>query len=69
MQPDYIRFVCCTAYSRVVHFKPHLTTGAVISLLGPCCAEICPDMRKIGTMFGMVTGISSLAYVLEIEAN
>lgn len=38
-----------------------LTIGAVISLLGPCCAQICPDMRKIGTMFGMVTGASSFA--------
>jgi hypothetical protein len=36
--------------------------GAVISLLGPCCGQICPDMRKIGTMFGMVTGVSSFAY-------
>jgi len=41
-----------------------LMSGAVISLLGPCCGQICPDMRKIGTMFGMVTGISSWAYVI-----
>jgi hypothetical protein len=39
-----------------------LMAGAVISLLGPCCGQICPDMRKIGTMFGMVTGVSSFAY-------
>ena len=50
-------------FSGILHFAYWLMTGAVISLLGPCCAQICPDMRKIGTMFGMVTGVSSIAYI------
>lgn len=38
-----------------------LVNGAVISLQGACCARICPDLRKIGSMLGTCSSFAAIA--------